>query len=67
MFFLRNFMNNDLAAAERVGVKITGVDRLLFAVALAHITVKMGSYRLASKIPGLADAAGLSTSPIAGT
>ncbi|WP_199554956.1 oxygenase MpaB family protein [Sandaracinobacteroides hominis] len=57
MFFLRNFMNNDLAAAERVGVKITGVDRLLFAVALAHITVKMGSYRLASKIPGLADAA----------
>lgn len=57
VFFLRNFLNNDPQAAERVGVKITGVDRALFAVALAHIMVKMGAYRLASKVPGLADIA----------
>lgn len=57
VFFLRNFLNNDLALAEQVGVKITATDRALFTVALAHLLTKMAAYRLASKIPGLAEVA----------
>ncbi len=53
LFFLRNFMNNDRAAAARVGVAISGIDQLLFAVAALHIGITMAAYRLAAKIPAL--------------
>lgn len=57
VFFLKNFMNNDRAAARKVGVDISATDLTLFAAALLWITLTMTAYRLAVRIPGLADTA----------
>ena len=53
LFFLKNFMNNDRAAAAAVGVGITVADRLLFIVAAAHIGVTMAGHRFAARLPGV--------------
>jgi hypothetical protein len=57
VFFLKNFANDDAAAAARMGVTITSRDRLLFAAAALHIGIGMGSHRQMSKLPGLRDIA----------
>ncbi|OYU15440.1 MAG: hypothetical protein CFE37_05805 [Alphaproteobacteria bacterium PA4] len=54
VFFLRNFMNNDRAAAAKVGVAISAGDLMLFGAALLWISGKMAAYRLAALVPGLA-------------
>lgn len=57
VFFLRHFMGGDLAAAARMGVRITAADRALFLLVAAIVTSRMGAYGLALKIPGLRDLA----------
>jgi hypothetical protein len=55
VFFVKNFLDNDYAAAERVGVHVSRLDQALFAAAALHIGVTMGGYRLMARIPGVAD------------
>ncbi|OYQ26758.1 hypothetical protein CHU93_11610 [Sandarakinorhabdus cyanobacteriorum] len=53
VFFLKNFMNNDRAAAAAVGVRITAGDLALAGLAGLWIAATMTAYRLAARIPGL--------------
>jgi hypothetical protein len=57
VFFLRQFMGGDLAAAARMGVTITAADRLLFGLVALIVTSRMAAYGLALKVPGLRDVA----------
>jgi hypothetical protein len=57
VFFLKNFMNNDRAAAEKVGVRVSAGDLALAGLAGLWIAGTMTAYRLAARVPGLADAA----------
>ncbi len=50
-------MNDDRAAAARVGVTVTATDKLLFVLAAGHIGLTMAAYRLAARVPGLRDIA----------
>jgi len=59
VFFLRNFMNGDLAAARRMGVEIGPGDFMMFSVVALAVTSQLMAYRLARNVPGvsgLADA-----------
>jgi hypothetical protein len=53
VFFLKNFMNNDRAAAAAVGVRISTGDLALAGLAGLWIAATMTAYRLAARIPGL--------------
>lgn len=57
VFFLRQFMGGDVAAAARMGVTITAADRALFGLVAAIVTSRMLAYGLALKVPGLRDLA----------
>ncbi|ALL15057.1 oxygenase MpaB family protein [Caulobacter henricii] len=53
VFFLRQFLGGDRAAAARMGVEITSADRVLFLLVALVVTSQMAVYGLALKIPGL--------------
>lgn len=55
VFFLKNFLGNDRAAAARVGVTVTNTDLALFGLAALHIGVTMAAYRLMARVPVLDD------------
>lgn len=57
VFFLRNFLNGDQAAARRMGVEIGPRDFMMFGVVALMVTSKLLAYRLARNIPGVADLA----------
>ena len=57
VFFLKNFLADDRAAAQRVGVNVSNGDLALFALAALHIGVTMGAYRLMARLPVLRDIA----------
>ena len=57
VFFAKAFLNGDYAAAERVGVRITGMDKFLYAATIAVILFRMAAYRLAGKLPVISDLA----------
>jgi ER-bound oxygenase mpaB/B'/Rubber oxygenase, catalytic domain len=57
VFFLRNFMDGDVAAARRMGVEIGPRDFMLFGVVALLVTSQLTAYRLARKVPGLSDLA----------
>lgn len=57
VFFLKNFMNNDRAATEAVGVRVSATDLALAGFAGLWIAGTMSAYRLAARLPGLAAAA----------
>lgn len=56
-FFLRQFLKGDQAAAQRMGVPISGLDRAVFAAVAVVIGLRMAAYRWAARIPGLRGAA----------
>jgi len=56
-FFLRQFLKGDRAAAQRMGVPVSGLDRAVFALVAAAIGLRMAAYRWAGRIPGLRGAA----------
>ncbi|KQW69355.1 hypothetical protein ASE17_12015 [Phenylobacterium sp. Root77] len=56
-FFLRQFLKGDRAAAERMGVTVSGLDRAVFAGVALGVGLRMGAYRLAGRIPLLRGAA----------
>ena len=56
-FFLRQFLKGDRAAAQRMGVPISGLDRAVFAAVAVVIGLRMAAYRWAARIPGLRGAA----------
>lgn len=53
VFFLRQFLGGDRAAAARMGVEITSADRILFLLVALVVTSQMAVYGLALKVPGL--------------
>ena len=55
VFFAKAFLNGDWAAAERVGVRITVMDKFLYAATIAVILFRMAAYRLAGKLPVIGD------------
>jgi hypothetical protein len=57
VFFLRNFMNGDVAAARRMGVEIGPRDFMMFGVVALLVTSQLLAYRLARNVPGVADLA----------
>ncbi|WP_297509249.1 oxygenase MpaB family protein [uncultured Caulobacter sp.] len=57
VFFLRNFLNGDRAAARRMGVEIGARDFMLFGLVALLVTGKLTAYRLARSVPGIADLA----------
>ncbi|PHY18412.1 oxygenase MpaB family protein [Caulobacter sp. BP25] len=57
VFFLRNFMNGDVAAAKRMGVEIGPRDFMLFGLVALLVTSQLTAYRLARRVPGLSDLA----------
>jgi hypothetical protein len=57
VFFLRNFMNGDIAAAKRMGVEIGPRDFMMFGLVALLVTGQLNAYRLARKAPGLSDLA----------
>jgi hypothetical protein len=54
VFFLRNFLNGDRAAAARMGVEIGPRDFMLFGVVALLVTSRLAAYRLARNVPGVA-------------
>ncbi|MGH6998032.1 MAG: oxygenase MpaB family protein [Phenylobacterium sp.] len=56
-FFLRQFLKGDQAAAQRMGVPVSGLDRAVFALSAVAIGLRMAAYRWASRTPLLRDAA----------
>ena len=56
-FFLRQFLKGDRAAAQRMGVPISGLDRAVFALVALGVGLQMGAYSLAERVPGLRDVA----------
>jgi hypothetical protein len=54
VFFLRNFLNGDRAAAARMGVEIGPRDFMLFGVVALLVTSRLAAYRLARNMPGVA-------------
>ena len=57
VFFLKNFMNNDREAAAKVGVTVSASDLALAGLAGLWIAGTMTAYRLAARLPGLAEVA----------
>ncbi|ADG11808.1 DUF2236 domain-containing protein [Caulobacter segnis] len=57
VFFLRNFMNGDVAAARRMGVEIGPRDFMLFGLVALLVTSQLTAYRLARRVPGLSEIA----------
>ncbi|WP_454761171.1 oxygenase MpaB family protein [Caulobacter segnis] len=57
VFFLRNFMNGDVAAARRMGVEIGPRDFMMFGLVALLVTSQLMAYRLARNVPGVADLA----------
>lgn len=57
VFFLRNFMNGDVAAARRMGVEIGPRDFMMFGVVALMVTSQLLAYRLARNVPGVSDLA----------
>lgn len=57
VFFLRNFMNGDVAAARRMGVEIGPRDFMMFGVVALLVTSQLLAYRLARNVPGVSDLA----------
>lgn len=57
VFFLRNFMNGDVAAAKRMGVEIGPRDFMMFGLVATLVTGQLTAYRLARRVPGLSDLA----------
>jgi len=57
VFFLRNFMNGDVAAARRMGVEIGPRDFMMFGVVALLVTSQLLAYRLARNLPGVSDLA----------
>ena len=55
VFFAKAFLNGDWAAAERVGVKITRMDKFLYAATIAVITFRMAAYAIAGRLPVLGE------------
>ncbi|MGY3694003.1 hypothetical protein ACVIGA_004083 [Bradyrhizobium sp. USDA 3240] len=56
-FFLNSFMNGDRARAASIGVPITARDRTVTALVGIFLFTRLALYRLASRIPGLREAA----------
>ncbi|MBP7701282.1 MAG: DUF2236 domain-containing protein [Phenylobacterium sp.] len=56
-FFLRQFLKGDRAAAQRMGVPVSGLDRAVFALVAVAVGLRMGAYRWASRTPLLRGAA----------
>ena len=57
VFFLRNFLNGDRAAAKRMGVEIGPRDVMLFGVVALLVTSRLAAYRFARNVPGVAELA----------
>ena len=57
MFFVKSFAHSDPEKAKEMGVTLTMFDRISFMLAGAITAVRLGLYKLAGKIPGLADVA----------
>lgn len=57
VFFLRNFMNGDVAAARRMGVEIGPRDFMMFGVVALLVTSQLLAYRLARNLPVVSDLA----------
>jgi hypothetical protein len=57
VFFLRNFMNGDVAAARRMGVEVGPRDVMMFGVVALLVTSQLLAYRLARNVPGVSDLA----------
>lgn len=57
VFFLRNFMNGDVAAARRMGVEIGPRDFMMFGVVALMVTSQLLAYRLARNVPGVSELA----------
>ncbi|USQ97151.1 oxygenase MpaB family protein [Caulobacter sp. RL271] len=57
VFFLRNFMNGDLAAARRMGVEIGPRDFMMFGLVALLVTSQLMAYRFARNVPGVSDLA----------
>jgi hypothetical protein len=57
VFFLRNFLNGDQAAARRMGVEIGPRDFMMFGVVALMVTSKLLAYRLARQVPVVSDLA----------
>ena len=57
VFFLRNFMNGDVAAARRMGVEIGPRDFMMFGLVALLVTSQLMAYRLARNVPGVSDLA----------
>lgn len=57
VFFLRNFMNGDLAAARRMGVEIGPRDFALFGLVATLITSQLLAFRMAREVPVLSSLA----------
>lgn len=57
VFFLRHFMNGDVAAARRMGVEIGPRDFAMFGLVALLVTSQLTVYRLARNVPGVADLA----------
>ncbi len=57
VFIVKSFAHNDPAKAQEMGVTLTLLDRVFFVLAGAAAAVRLGLYKLAEKILGLADVA----------
>ena len=57
VFFAKAFLSGDFRRAAELGVPISATDRLLYAATIFVILIRMAAYRLAARVPGLAEIA----------
>lgn len=57
VFFLRNFLNGDRAAARRMGVEIGPRDFMMFGLVALLVTSRLAAYRFARNVPVVSDLA----------
>lgn len=57
VFFAKAFLSGDFRRTAELGVPISATDRLLYAATIFVILIRMAAYRLAARVPGLADIA----------
>jgi len=56
-FFLRHFLNDDRAAAARMGIDVQRPDQLVYAVVALGVISQMAAFKVAGRVPGLREVA----------
>lgn len=57
LLFVKQFVGGDMKRAREMGIDVGGFDRIAYGLCAAVIAVRLGAYKLAARLPLMADAA----------